>query len=203
MKQGFFYTILFLLFCGIVYNFWLTEWKYLSPTPIPSHYVGVAVNEKIELDSAFFSKDKPIFLHFFSVACPCSKFNIAHFKNLVETYHKDINFYAVLFAEDTTEARQYFNEKYNLSIPLVIKEGNLLAEKCGVYSTPQAVIINTNQKLFFRGNYNKTRYCTDKATNFAEIAIQEILAKHHPPIFDIRATRAYGCEIPDVYTNKN
>lgn len=32
----------------------------------------------------------------------------------------------------------------------------MIAISCGVYSTPQAVIIDGNGQLFFRGNYNKT-----------------------------------------------
>jgi hypothetical protein len=68
---------------------------------------------------------------------------------------------------------------------------------CGVYSTPQAVIIDRNQKLYFRGNYNKSRYCTDKSSNFGQMAIDSILKNKAEPHMSELATIAYGCQLPN------
>lgn len=199
MKQLFIYTTTLLLFCGIFYNFWRTEWKYLTPTPIPKNYQEIQSGTKVSLDTSIFKPNKPIFLHFFSPDCPCSKYNIEHFQQLVANNKDFVNFYAILFAEDTVGARNYFQEKYQLEIPIIIKNGNLIAQSCGVYSTPQAAIISNNLTLFFRGNYNKSRYCTDKKTNFAEIALSNLLTNNACPDFGESATRAYGCELPENY----
>jgi hypothetical protein len=72
-----------------------------------------------------------------------------------------------------------------------------IAEACGVYSTPQAVIIDRDNKLFYRGNYNASRYCTSKATNFAELSLIALLNKRPAPVFSIAATQAYGCELSE------
>jgi peroxiredoxin len=199
MKQLFIYIITLLVFGGIFYNFWRTEWKYLTPTPIPQNYQEIQSGTQILLDTTVFKTNKPIFLHFFSPDCPCSKYNIEYLQQLVAKNNQQVNFYAILFAEDTVGARQYFQEKYNLKIPVIIKNGNLIAASCGVYSTPQAAIIGNNLTLFFRGNYNKSRYCTDKQTNFAEIALSNLLNNKMCPDFGEAATRAYGCELPDNY----
>jgi hypothetical protein len=61
--------------------------------------------------------------------------------------------------------------------------------------TPQAAIIGRNNELFFRGNYNLSRYCTSKATNFAEISLIALLNNHPAPVFSMLATEAYGCEL--------
>jgi hypothetical protein len=199
MKQNFIYMLIIVLFGAIFYNFWLTEWKYLVPTPMPENYQAVKTGKKITLDSTFFATNKPLFLHFFSPECPCSKYNIDHFKNLVEKNKKNVNFYAILFAEDTLGVRQDFYKQYKVSIPLLVKNGTALAESCGVYSTPQAVILKADFTLFYRGNYNKSRYCSDKQTNFAEMALQALLANKTLPNFGEQATRAYGCELPEGY----
>ena len=49
-------------------------------------------------------------------------------------------------------------DKFGLDIPVLFDSS--LAKACGVYSTPQAVLIDNNQNLYYRGNYNRSRYCT-------------------------------------------
>jgi hypothetical protein len=199
MQQKIIYSLVLLIFCGIFYNFWRTEWKYLVPTPIPNAYIPVAIDTEIHLDSAIFKNTKPKFLHFFSPDCPCSKFTIAHFRYLVETYKKDVDFYAILFAEDTVNVGKEFAEAYKISIPLILVNHDKIATQCGVYSTPQVAIITKDKKLFFRGNYNKSRYCTNKNTNFAEIALQNLLNNKKAPNFGEQASQSYGCALPENY----
>jgi hypothetical protein len=93
--------------------------------------------------------------------------------------------------EYTTEEIQ---DKFGLSIPVLFDQS--LPASCGVYSTPQAVILNKNHTLYFRGNYNKSRYCTDKKTNYAEIAMDALVHNGPEPTFDEAALKAYGCQLP-------
>jgi hypothetical protein len=72
-----------------------------------------------------------------------------------------------------------------------------LATKCGVYSTPQAVILDAQGLLYYRGNYNKTRYCTDPNTSYANIALDSLLNDHQYPHFNQFALKAYGCTLPE------
>lgn len=208
MKQRLILLITFGLFCAILFVFWKQEWKYLVPTPIPQNYQTVLPKTELQIANllpfiANYGTKKPIFLHFFSPDCPCSKYNIVHFRYLVEKYGNKINFYAVLFSDDTSYTKKDFIAVYGINIPVIIKNGSKIAELCGVYSTPQAVIVKQNTKknnlLFYRGNYNKSRYCNDKNTNFAELAIIDLLQGKEPPNFGELATQAYGCKLPENY----
>ncbi|MEM6299939.1 MAG: hypothetical protein AAF740_14720, partial [Bacteroidota bacterium] len=81
----------------------------------------------------------------------------------------------------------------------LLDQEKVLTESCGVYATPQAVLITPDGKLFYRGNYNVSRYCTDRSTRFAEQAIGALLAGENPPDFGELATTAYGCELSEDF----
>ena len=89
----------------------------------------------------------------------------------------------------------------NEGVIVIHDNADSLALACGVYSTPQAVIIDSDQKLFYRGNYNKSRYCTLKESNYAEIALKALVAGQEPPPSNQLATKSYGCELPENENN--
>ncbi len=61
----------------------------------------------------------------------------------------------------------------------------------------QAALIDPDGRLYFRGNYNKSRYCTLKNSNFARMAIDSLLAGAPAPGLGELATKSYGCELPE------
>lgn len=173
--------------------FWRNELVYTLPTPVPQNYVAVNSGETIDLSQFMtVSGEKPQFLHFFNPSCPCSRFNMPHFKSLVAEHGHAVDF-AIVVMSDKTYSEKEIQEKYDLSIPVYFD--STIAAGCGVYSTPQAVIIDTDRRLHYRGNYNKSRYCTDKKTNYAQIALEALLIKQSVT-FDAFATKAYGCQLP-------
>jgi thiol-disulfide isomerase/thioredoxin len=180
---------------GVAALFWYNEWVYSLPTPVPATYRFVHTKEHISIASKLkVDPSKPVFLHFFNPDCPCSRFNAPHFRTLVERYGKKVTFVAVpmiMFGQEYTDDE--IREKMGVDIPVWREAG--VAEACGVYSTPQAVVINTDLSLYYRGNYNKSRYCTDKRSNYAEMAITSILTNSDIPDFGTMAVKAYGCTI--------
>ena len=86
-------------------------------------------------------------------------------------------------------------DKFDLTVPVLFDAS--IATSCGVYSTPQAVLLDTGHKLYYRGNYNISRYCTDEKTSYAKIAIVGLLHDHKKIIFNQLALRAYGCRLPN------
>ncbi|GAO44690.1 thioredoxin fold domain-containing protein [Flavihumibacter petaseus] len=195
---------------GICRLFWQQEWKYRLPTPVPANYHAVAQGSQLSNQallpqtpndqtptyaeaSVGKANSKPVFLHFFNPDCPCSRFNMPQVKELIREYGDQVNFIVVALAKEnwTPEAIQ---SKFDLSVPVVTDSA--LAATCGVYSTPQAAIIDAEKKLFYRGNYNRTRYCTDPKTNFAQIALEALLARQPMPLFGDAAFKSYGCELP-------
>jgi hypothetical protein len=184
-----------ILFCGISFLFWHNEYVYSLPTPVPVNYNAVQIGEFVNLDSEIKSlKDKPVFLHFFNPACPCSRFNIPHFKSLVKQYGDNISFVIVVMSKDSGYSAEKIQNKFDLKIPVLFDKS--IAISCGVYSTPQAVILDMNHKLYYRGNYNKSRYCIDKNSNYAQMALDSLLINNSIPQFSELATKAYGCQLP-------
>ncbi|MGC4104102.1 DUF6436 domain-containing protein [Ferruginibacter sp.] len=195
MKKLIAIAVLCLSFAGICSLFWYTEWRYSLPTPKPAQYHAVQTGEHIDISKAFNpGKKAPVFLHFFNPDCPCSRFNIPHFKTLADTYGDKINFAVVVQTKDKSYTEAVIKEKYGLTIPVLFDTS--LAGICGVYSTPQAVLLTEDQTLYYRGNYNRARYCTDKKSNYAQIAIDSLLASRQQPAFNQYALTAYGCSLP-------
>lgn len=179
--------------------FWQQELKYLRPTPLPDEYKAVAVKEAIRLqDLGISQSNKPMLLHFFNPNCPCSRFALPAFVSLVQQYSKAVDFRVVLqYSTDTLTVRGMLGQQ-GVELPIIIDTQEALAKRCGVYSTPQAVILQNDATLFYRGNYNRSRYCTDPQTSYAQLALAALVKGENPPQFAQLATTAYGCELaPD------
>ncbi|HEY4324320.1 MAG TPA: AhpC/TSA family protein [Mucilaginibacter sp.] len=175
--------------------FWYNELIYRLPTPIPANYKpvdqGTVIKLKGELEN---TGNKPLFLHFFNPDCPCSRFNITNFKALVKQYGRQVNFVIVVMNNKYYTAKD-IQDKFDLNLPVLFDAS--IATSCGVYSTPQAVLLDTGHKLYYRGNYNRSRYCTDEKTSYAKMAIAGLLNDHTKIMFDQLALRAYGCRLPN------
>jgi hypothetical protein len=183
-----------LTFSGMAALFWRNEWIYSLPTPVPAGYKPVDTGAVIDIGGKVKSGKRPVFLHFFNPDCPCSRFNITHFKSLVKQYGGEVDFGIVVMTNKNYTVQE-IQDKFDLPIP--VSFDTTIAVACGVYSTPQAVILTASHKLCYRGNYNRSRYCTDKNSNYAQIALEALLKKNSRVIFDRFALTAYGCRLPD------
>ena len=184
-----------LLFSAVGALFWYNEWVYHLPTPIPENYKPVSQGKLIKLNRALDADhSKPLFLHFFNPDCPCSRFNISNFKSLVKQYGHQVDFVIVVMNNKFYTAKEV-QAKFDLNVPVLFDAS--IATTCGVYSTPQAVLLDQEHKLYYRGNYNSSRYCTDEKTSYAKIALAGLLNDHKKIIFNQLALRAYGCSLPN------
>lgn len=193
MKKALVTGWLIVLMSLVVCFFWYNQYTYALPTPIPSNYKSVNPGKHIPLNPALrFNNKKPIFLHFFNPDCPCSRFNFSQFKALVKNYQHTVNFAIVLSAAKPHTAKE-IQQRFDIDIPVITD--STLAKSCGVYSTPQAVILKNEGELYFRGNYNKSRYCTDAKSNYAKIALDSLLDHKQVGRLDQYVLTAYGCSI--------
>jgi len=175
---------------GIASLFWSQELRYNLPTPVPEGYTPVPVGDRILLPATL-AADQAYFLHFYNPDCPCSRFNVRHLRSLIASYRDSVNIVVVVAsAGEREQAADEFGEK----VRILVDDG-ALAASCGVYSTPQAAIIDHDQRLYYRGNYNRSRYCTQRATNFAELSLIALLNHQLPPAYGLVATQSYGCEL--------
>ncbi|RYY30669.1 MAG: TlpA family protein disulfide reductase [Chitinophagaceae bacterium] len=194
MRRTIVFAWLTILFTTIVGFFWYNDLVYRLPTPVPPNYSPVLTGSIVAVPGRPNNQGKPVFLHFFNPDCPCSRFNIKHVRALIKEYGEKADFKVVLVTtKDYSPAE--IRERFELDVPVIIDSN--LAPAYGVYSTPQAVIINSNNQLYYRGNYNRSRYCTDKKTNYAEIAISNLLKNRSAGEFESFALKSYGCELPD------
>ncbi len=116
---------------------------------------------------------------------------------LTKKYGSQVRFVAVLQGVDARQIKKDFAAS-KLDMEAVVDTTGAIAAAYGVYSTPQAVLLDEQKRsrLRYRGNYNTTRYCRDAATEFARIAVDSLLKDEAPPSFPPAATKAYGCPLP-------
>ena len=181
-------------------TFWHQEWQYLQPTPRPAGLVQPPAGTSLPVPpvlavAAPSAAGKPVLFHFFDPDCPCSRFNIAHVRDLQAAFGRDIRFVAVLHGSDDQQLVAQFR-RLDLNMEAICDASGALANTLGVYSTPQAVLLDGESRLFYRGNYNVSRYCSDRDTEFARIALDCLLASRPLPAFPTLATTAYGCKLP-------
>lgn len=194
LKKAMAIALLLVIFTGITAIFWYTDWKYSLPTPIPEQYRAVASGTPVDLDGKLsLASDKPVFLHFFNPDCPCSRFNMPYFKSLVKKYGDRVSF-GIVVLNDKSHTAKEIQHKFDLDVPVSFDSS--IAAACGVYSTPQAVLLDASRHLYYRGNYNKSRYCTDTKTNYAQMAIDSLFGHVTRPAFTAYALKAYGCQLP-------
>lgn len=196
MKKILLFVWLSAIFSIISYIFWLEDFRYNLPTPVPQDYHSVETGELILFgENVPVQKSRPIFFHFFNPSCPCSKFNVPHFRSLVRDYGDNIDFSIVVMHNKENYTKADLRERFGLDdIPVYFDKA--IADSCGVYSTPQAALIDHEGKLFYRGNYNKSRYCTDKKTFYAKMAIDSLLSGKRNSITEVAALTSYGCSLP-------
>lgn len=190
-----------LLFGAIALLFWYQDWRYALPTPVPPGLVQPAERGPIGLAAEVAAArigagtGRPVFLHFFNPDCPCSRFNLDHLRTLRRAFGDRVEFVAVLQGDEAGALARSF-PRLRLGMDWTTDVDGAIARACGVYSTPQAVLLDAQGRLYFRGNYNSSRYCTAPETEFARLAAEALLAERERPQLPAEALVAYGCRLP-------
>ncbi|HEY5746455.1 MAG TPA: TlpA disulfide reductase family protein [Chryseolinea sp.] len=176
--------------------FWEQEAKYVLPTPVPLQFKDVKFGASIDLSAHHLSPGRIAMLHFFNPDCPCSRFNMMEFERIASKYRDRADVYVVIQSSDEDDVER-FRAKYDLKLPILLDTDGAISDRCGIYSTPQSVLLDKESKLYFKGNYNAARYCTRKETSFAEIAMDHLLkGETLPPWIATELTLPYGCTLP-------
>ena len=173
--------ILCLTFGVVIYTFYNEDIKNSLPTKLPVNYVATKYGQSFNITST----KKLKLIHFFNPDCPCSKFNTKHIEQLYNLYKNEVEFIAYSTKKIT----------YSYPIPDSIDVDGKMAKLLGVYSTPQAVLLDNNGKLIYRGNYNKSRFCSNKSSEYVKNAIEKALQKQIDPSIMELSGKPYGCSI--------
>jgi hypothetical protein len=83
--------------------------------------------------------------------------------------------------------------KYSLPTP-VPKNYHDVQQRAAIILPPSAKALASH--LFYRGNYNRSRYCNDEKTGFARLALDSLLQHHLSITLSLLAYKAYGCQLP-------
>jgi hypothetical protein len=180
--------------------FWHQDLRYAVPTPTPPGWrrppIGAAVVLPAQLERLRSRRPgRPDLLHFFNPSCPCSRFNVDHVRALASRFRSDVTVVAVLAEGDPASMAAAYRA-LQLDVPHYVDADRRLAEGLGVYATPQAAILDGAGRLYFVGNYNRTRFCRDRQTEFARLALEAVVAGAPPPAGAPAAITAFGCPLP-------
>ena len=189
------------LFAVIAGAFWYEDLRYSLPTPRPEALYQPPLGSELGVDkwlseAGLDASKRPVLVHFFNPDCPCSRFNVEHLRKLKARFGERVFFVGAVQSNKRGAKLEAKMAALDLGIPWFIDADGRRAAQAGVYSTPQAVLVDAGGHIIYRGNYNTSRYCTDPRTEFVRIALERLVeAGHAPPPIDMPA---YGCELPSA-----
>jgi len=190
------------LLAGIGYSFWYADWQYSFPTPKPEGLVQQPVGSRPELPlqlAALLHPGRPVVLNFANPQCACTEFNLDHVRKLQSRFGKSIDFITIFETNAADDNSQEEFRAMHLEMPVVYDRKGVVSEALGVYGTPQAAILDRDGALYFRGNYNKSRYCVDETSEYARLALEALVAEKPLPEMPREATITYGCPLPHPF----
>lgn len=183
MKKIALACILVVSFSTIAFVFFHEDVKNRLPSNKPDNIERLTFG----MPSGFQTSGKMTLVHFFNPDCPCSRFNTQHLNELVRAFSAEVEFVAYSTSEPP--------KKYPIKV--IEDKNGLMAQKLGVYSTPQAVLLAADGKVLYSGNYNTNRYCSNDQTAFVKIAISKALIADTESLsqVNLKSGLPYGCSI--------
>ena len=179
--------------------FWFQDWQYALPTPRPDGLFQPALGSRPELPAALQSlrnPGRPLLVHFASAQCPCTEFNLDHVRTFQKNFGGRVDFVVVLQTNSAPEEATREFDGLHLSMSRVVDRDGQTAAALGVYGTPQAALLDADGHLFYRGNYNRSRYCQDESSEFVRIALSALVSGRVLPNLPQQAFVTFGCPLP-------
>lgn len=173
-----------LFLSGIGAAFLREELRYASPELPPKDWhapqLGAILNPP-ELAG----HPHAVLLHFYDKHCPCSRFLQDHVRSLAKRFQGKV---------DVVVVTQTVDDPFTWASRTIEDRHGRLASAAGVFATPQAVLIDKSGKILFRGSYNRSRFCSDPASEYVRIAIEDYV-QGKPPRNQSAAQKAFGCSL--------
>jgi hypothetical protein len=182
----------------IGWTFWLQDWQYSLPTPRPEGLFQIPVGASPILPAALAavkSHHRPMLVNFANAKCPCTEFNLDHVRKLQQQFGDSVDFVTIIESSSEERAEADFASMH-LRMPMLPDVDGLLSDALGVYGTPQAAILDADGRIYFRGNYNQSRYCNEETSEYVRIALTALSTGRKLPAMPAAATITYGCPLP-------
>lgn len=149
--------------------------------------------------SAVSATHKAVVLVFVSSECPMVSYYLPVVADLAKHYRpRQVGFFLVCSNPDeSTESLKELLAEAKVQLPLWLDRQQQLARATGATITPQAVILDSERKVLYRGAIDDQYYARLKARpvvtrQHVKMALDEHL--DGKPV-SVRETKAYGCEI--------
>lgn len=151
-------------------------------------------------------KGKVVVIDFWSIYCPVSQRYEDKFKKLVEKYQdQDVVFLAIdpnrnevdAGAEDPYHQIREYVKKEGVTMPVLIDEGNVVADRFDAQTTPHVFILDQRLNLAYAGSVDNDQRGNlgDETTDFVSQAVDALLAGRE---VEHKKTRNFGCGIKRV-----
>jgi thiol-disulfide isomerase/thioredoxin len=165
--------------------------------PIGSRVADVTVHDSAMPVIVSPAKAKATVVIFVSVRCPISNSYNERMNELYKDYsNKDVQFVFVNANSNESASEIEEHSRANKFLFRVYKDqGNVLADRFGAQSTPEAYVFDRNGLLQYHGSI-------DDSTNPARIQVRglrqgiDAVVEGRPP--NIKETKAFGCTIKRV-----
>ncbi|MCS7014650.1 MAG: redoxin family protein [Gemmatales bacterium] len=152
--------------------------------------------------SAVCATHQAVVLVFVSAECPMVGNYLPVVADLAKSYKpRNVAFFLVCSnPEETIDSLKEMLQEAKVALPLWLDHQQALARATGATLTPQAVILDSQRRLLYRGAIDDQYYARLKprpviTRQHVKAALDEHL--QGKPV-TVRETRAYGCEIPSA-----
>lgn len=146
-------------------------------------------------------EDKVVVLIATSQHCPWVKGSDLHLEEIAKKYRdKGVVFLKFDSHSNTPpEDIKEYNEKRELTIPVLKDEQNEYADKVAATRTPEVYIVNKEHELVYHGAYDNRKVPEQKGdTNYVANALDALLAGEE---IEPKEVNAWGCTIKRVAKN--
>jgi len=135
-------------------------------------------------------------LVFLSAECPVSNEYVARLNTLARDYQGQVNFLGINsnWNESPDQIRKHASD-YRLAFPVYKDLNNAAADILGITLTPQAVVLDREQKLEYRGRIDDSQKIARVTRSDLRAAIDAVLAGRPAPAAE---TKAFGCTLKRV-----
>lgn len=172
----------------IGFAFYYQDWQYSLPAQKPAAFRTVPIGTTVLPAKA---SGPAILYHFSGTGCPCSAFVVPQVRALAQKHKGRLK--VVFVEEDLGEEPEGLPDELEGFAEYRRDKGGKLAKELGVYATPVGALVGADGKVYFTGNYNRSRYCQDPRTEYMRIAIDSLMAGR--PSAHIEAPLVKGCAI--------
>ncbi len=171
---------------------WNQAYRHFLPTDFKSEYSS---GDYIPIGEFGITTDRTTYLHFFEMGCLYSRVNLRHITTIMKQYQSTCDFYVVVSGDVSIDD---LRDEYAIpnTVRIIDMETKAL-KRLGVFTTPHALIVEANDRLYFQGNYTLNNgLCgpTNIESSAPATALRFITQNKPSPFFPAQQLNNWGCQ---------